>query len=174
MFFVAVNGIVDMVLIPPFSGGNAVVVLECSGKVHLVGIPHCQPNIPDRKTGQLQQLRRFEHAVIQQEFLWRFPQCFLENFAEISAVQSADTGNIFNRDPFRERKLLLHKREILKLLTLSQADGYSLIPLRLYLKDGKVKLELAVAKGKKLYDKRHDIAERDAKRAMDRRNADAY
>lgn len=66
------------------------------------------------------------------------------------------------------------KREILKLLTLSQADGYSLIPLRLYLKDGKVKLELAVAKGKKLYDKRHDIAERDAKRAMDRRNADAY
>ena len=76
--------------------------------------------------------------------------------------------------PFRERKLLLHKREILKLLTLSQADGYSLIPLRLYLKDGKVKLELAVAKGKKLYDKRHDIAERDAKRAMDRRNADAY
>ena len=98
MFFVAINGIVDMVLIPPFSGGNAVVVLECSGKVHLVGIPHCQPNIPDRKTGQLQQLRRFEHAVIQQEFLWRFPQCFLENFAEISAVQSADTGNIFNRD----------------------------------------------------------------------------
>ena len=66
--------------------------------MHLVGIPHCQPNIPDRKAGQLQQLRRFEHAVIQQEFLWRFPQCFLENFSEISAVQSADTGNIFNRD----------------------------------------------------------------------------
>ena len=80
----------------------------------------------------------------------------------------------FNHAARRERKLLLHKREILKLLTLSQADGYSLIPLRLYLKDGKVKLELAVAKGKKLYDKRHDIAERDAKRAMDRRNADAY
>ena len=89
-------------------------------------------------------------------------------------VSPYEKGNIFNRDPFRERKLLLHKREILKLLTLSQADGYSLIPLRLYLKDGKVKLELAVAKGKKLYDKRHDIAERDAKRAMDRRNADAY
>ena len=89
-------------------------------------------------------------------------------------ISPYEKGNIFNRDPFRERKLLLHKREILKLLTLSQADGYSLIPLRLYLKDGKVKLELAVAKGKKLYDKRHDIAERDAKRAMDRRNADAY
>lgn len=63
-------------------------------------------------------------------------------------ISPYEKGNIFNRDPFRERKLLLHKREILKLLTLSQADGYSLIPLRLYLKDGKVKLELAVAKGK--------------------------
>ena len=86
-------------------------------------------------------------------------------------VSPYEKGNIFNRDPFRERKLLLHKREIRKLGALSQADGYSLIPTKLYLKDGKVKLELAVAKGKKLYDKRHDIAERDAKRAMDRRNS---
>lgn len=89
-------------------------------------------------------------------------------------VSPYEKGNIFNRDPFRERKLLLHKREIRKLGVLSQADGYSLIPLKLYLKDGKVKLELAVAKGKKLYDKRHDIAERDAKRAMDRRNREDY
>lgn len=89
-------------------------------------------------------------------------------------VSPYEKGNIFNRDPFRERKLLLHKREIRKLGVLSQADGYSLIPLKLYLKDGKVKLELAVAKGKKLYDKRHDIAERDAKRAMDRRNREEY
>ena len=89
-------------------------------------------------------------------------------------VSPYEKGNIFNRDPFRERKLLLHKREIRKLLALSQADGYSLIPLNLYLRDGKVKLELAVAKGKKLYDKRHDIAERDARRAMDRRNSDNY
>ena len=89
-------------------------------------------------------------------------------------VSPYEKGNIFNRDPFRERKLLLHKREIRKLLALSQADGYSLIPLQLYLRDGKVKLELAVAKGKKLYDKRHDIAERDARRAMDRRNSDNY
>jgi SsrA-binding protein len=87
-------------------------------------------------------------------------------------ISPYEKGNIFNRDPFRERKLLLHKREILKLGALSQADGYSLIPLRLYLKDDKVKLELAVAKGKKLYDKRHAIAERDAKRQMDRRNAE--
>ena len=89
-------------------------------------------------------------------------------------VSPYEKGNIFNRDPFRERNLLLHKREIRKLLALSQADGYSLIPLKLYLRDGKVKLELAVAKGKKLYDKRHDIAERDARRAMDRRNSDNY
>ena len=86
-------------------------------------------------------------------------------------VSPYEKGNIFNRDPFRERKLLLHKREIRKLGALSQADGYSLIPTKLYLKDGKVKLELAVAKGKKLYDKRDDIAERDAKRAMDRRSS---
>ena len=86
-------------------------------------------------------------------------------------VSPYEKGNIFNRDPFRERKLMLHKREIRKLGALSQADGYSLIPTKLYLKDGKVKLELAVAKGKKLYDKRHDIAERDAKRAMDRRSS---
>lgn len=85
-------------------------------------------------------------------------------------VSPYEQGNIFNRDPFRERKLLLHKSEIAKLQKLSQADGYSLIPLELYLKDGRVKLALAVAKGKKLYDKRHDIAERDAKRQMDRRN----
>ncbi len=84
-------------------------------------------------------------------------------------VSPYEQGNIFNRDPFRERKLLLHKREILKLRALSEADGYSLIPLDLYLKDGLVKMTLAVAKGKKLYDKRHDIAERDAKRQMEQR-----
>lgn len=84
-------------------------------------------------------------------------------------VSPYEQGNIFNRDPFRSRRLLLHKREIHKLQTLSQADGYSLIPLQLYLKDGLVKLELAVAKGKKLYDKRHTLAERDAQRDMERR-----
>ncbi|HOG01480.1 MAG: SsrA-binding protein [Firmicutes bacterium ADurb.Bin248] len=84
-------------------------------------------------------------------------------------ISPYEQGNIFNRDPFRNRKLLLHKSEIRRLQSLSQADGYSLIPTRMYLKDGKVKLELAVAKGKKLYDKRHAIAERDAKRDMDRK-----
>lgn len=84
-------------------------------------------------------------------------------------ISPYEQGNIFNRDPFRERKLLLHKREILKLRALSEADGYSLIPLSLYIKDGLVKMELAVAKGKKLYDKRHDLAERDAKRQIEQR-----
>ena len=84
-------------------------------------------------------------------------------------ISPYEQGNIYNRDPFRPRKLLLHKSEIRKLYKLSQADGYSLIPLKLYLRDGLVKMELAVAKGKKLYDKRHTIAERDAQRDIERR-----
>ncbi len=83
-------------------------------------------------------------------------------------VSPYEQGNIHNHDPFRTRKLLAHAREIRKLNTLSQADGYSLVPLSVYFKDGKVKVELAVAKGKKLYDKRASIAERDADRDMDR------
>ena len=77
--------------------------------------------------------------------------------------------NIYNHDPFRTRKLLAHKREIVRLGRVQQAEGMSLVPLSLYLKDGKVKVELAVAKGKKLYDKRHSIAARDAGREMERR-----
>jgi SsrA-binding protein len=83
-------------------------------------------------------------------------------------ISPYEQGNIFNKDPFRDRKLLLHRREIDRLQGLQQAQGMSLIPLQLYLKDGRVKLELAVAKGKKLYDKRHDIADRDSKREMER------
>ena len=84
-------------------------------------------------------------------------------------ISPYDHGNRFNVDSRRPRRLLLHKREIRKLNSLSQTDGYSLIPTRLYIRDGLVKVELAVAKGKKLYDKRHTMAERDAKRDMDRR-----
>ena len=84
-------------------------------------------------------------------------------------ISPYEQGNIYNRDPFRTRRLLAHKSQINRLGKLSQADGMSLIPLGLYLKDGRVKLELAVAKGKKLYDKRHSIAERDAGRDMERR-----
>lgn len=84
-------------------------------------------------------------------------------------ISPYEQGNIFNRDPFRTRRLLAHKSEIRRLAARQQQDGMSLIPLQLYLKDGRVKLELAVAKGKKLYDKRHTIADRDADREMERR-----
>ena len=83
-------------------------------------------------------------------------------------ISPYEKGNIFNKDPRRTRKLLLHKREIRKLQARVQQDGYSLIPLSLYFLGPRVKVELALAKGKKLYDKRASAAERDAKRDMDR------
>ena len=83
-------------------------------------------------------------------------------------ISPYEKGNIFNRDPFRVRKLLLHKKEINKLLGKIKQDGLTLIPLSLYYKGQRVKLELGLCKGKKLYDKREDIAKRDAKRNMDR------
>ena len=92
-----------------------------------------------------------------------------ELFLYNAHISPYDKGNIFNHEPFRTRKLLAHKHEIRKLAALQQADGYSLIPLSAYLKNGRVKIELAVAKGKKLYDKRHAIADRDAEREMDRK-----
>lgn len=91
-----------------------------------------------------------------------------EVFIKQMNISPFEKGNIFNRDPMRDKKLLLHKREILKLVGYIQQEGYSLIPLSLYLKGSRVKVALAVAKGKKLYDKRADIAKRDAKRSMDR------
>ncbi|MDO4572734.1 MAG: SsrA-binding protein SmpB [Clostridia bacterium] len=84
-------------------------------------------------------------------------------------ISPYEQGNIHNHDPFRTRRLLAHKREILRLGARSQQDGMSLVPLSLYFRDGRAKLELAVAKGKKLYDKRHAIAARDAGREMERR-----
>ncbi|MDD3243176.1 MAG: SsrA-binding protein SmpB [Eubacteriales bacterium] len=79
-------------------------------------------------------------------------------------ISPYEKGNVFNRDPLRSRKLLMHKREITKLIGLTQQKGYTLIPLRLYLKGSLVKLELGLARGKKLYDKRASAAERDARR----------
>ena len=83
-------------------------------------------------------------------------------------VSPYEQGNIFNRDPLRQRKLLMHKREIMKLFGYVKRDGYSLIPLSLYFKGSRVKLELGLCKGKKLHDKRDDAARRDAHREMDR------
>lgn len=80
-----------------------------------------------------------------------------------------DHGNINNHDPVRKRKLLLNKSEIRKLEKAVNEKGNTLIPLRFYFKGGIVKVELAIAKGKKVYDKRHDIAKRDAERELDRK-----
>jgi SsrA-binding protein len=77
-------------------------------------------------------------------------------------------GNVANHDPDRDRRLLLHRREIDRLAGITRERGVTLIPTRLYFKDGRVKLELAVARGKETRDKRRDLAERDAKRQMER------
>lgn len=91
-----------------------------------------------------------------------------EIFVNGMHISPYEQGNIFNRDPMRVRKLLMHKKEILKLYGTVKQTGYSLIPISLYFKDSKVKLQVGLCKGKKLYDKRADMAERTAKRDMER------
>lgn len=91
-----------------------------------------------------------------------------ELFVHSMHISPYEKGNIFNRDPIRPRKLLMHKREILKLYGTLKQEGLTLIPLSLYFKNGRVKVELGLCKGKKLYDKRSDMAKRDAKRTIDR------
>lgn len=86
-----------------------------------------------------------------------------------SHIAPYDVASRFNHDPLRTRKLLLHASEIRKLSDKVRQKGATIIPLRIYLKDGKAKVEIALAKGKKHYDKRADIAKRDAQREMDRR-----
>lgn len=83
-------------------------------------------------------------------------------------ISPYEKGNIFNKDPLRQRKLLLHKREIMRLLGLIKKDGYAIVPLSIYFKGSRVKLQIALARGKKLYDKREAIARRDASREIDR------
>ena len=91
-----------------------------------------------------------------------------ELFVNGMHISPYEQGNIFNRDPMRKRKLLMHRREILKLFGYVKRDGYSLIPLSLYFKGSRVKLELGLCRGKKLHDKRDDLARRDASREMER------
>lgn len=79
-----------------------------------------------------------------------------------------EQGNIFNKDPLRPRRLLMHKREIMKLYGKIKQEGYALIPLSVYFRGSLVKVEMALARGKKLYDKREDAAKKDAKRQIDR------
>lgn len=91
-----------------------------------------------------------------------------EMFAFGMHVSPYEQGNIYNRDPLRPKKLLLHRAQITKLGSLVQRQGYALIPLRVYLKDGRMKLELGLCKGKKLHDKRDDAAQRDARLDIER------
>ena len=91
-----------------------------------------------------------------------------EIYAYSLHISPYEQGNIFNRDPDRPKRLLLHKREIRKLHDLQKQDGYALIPLSVYFKNSRVKVEVGLCKGKKTYDKRDAVATRDAKREMDR------
>jgi len=97
--------------------------------------------------------------------------CAIENgelFIKQMHISPYEKGNIFNRDPLRVRRLLMHKSEIIRLFGKQKQDGLTLVPLSLYFKDSRVKVQLGLCKGKKLYDKRQDAAKRDAKRSIDR------
>ena len=91
-----------------------------------------------------------------------------EAFVEGMNVSPYEKGNIFNREPLRKRRLLLHKREIMKLAGQVQAKGYTLMPLQVYFKNGRVKIEVGLARGKKLYDKRDDLKKKAMKRETER------
>ena len=91
-----------------------------------------------------------------------------EMFALGVHISPYEQGNIFNRDPLRPKKLLMHKREIMKLTGLISRDGYTLVPLSLYFKGSRVKMAIGLCKGKKLYDKRETSAKRDAARVIER------
>ena len=91
-----------------------------------------------------------------------------ELFAYGMHISPYEKGNIFNRDSLRPKRLLMHKREIMRLLGRTKQDGLTLIPLQVYFKGSRVKVEIGLAKGKKVYDKRDDIARRDAGREMSR------
>ena len=91
-----------------------------------------------------------------------------EIFANGMHISPYDHGNIFNRDPMRVRKLLMHKREIDKLYGTIKRDGLTLVPISIYFKGSRVKIQVGLCRGKKLHDKREAVAQRDAKREIDR------
>ncbi len=97
-----------------------------------------------------------------------------ELFVNGMHISPYEQGNIFNKDPMRVRKLLMHKREIMRLFGLIKQEGYSIIPLSLYFKGSRVKMQIGLCKGKKLYDKRADIAAKDAKRNIERHLKEQY
>lgn len=91
-----------------------------------------------------------------------------EIFAYGMHISPYEKGNIFNKDPLRTKKLLLHKKEINKLMGKIAEKGYTLVPLQVYFKDGRAKVEIGLAKGKKLYDKRQDLAKKDQRREAEK------
>ena len=91
-----------------------------------------------------------------------------EAYVKQMHISPYEKGNIFNKDPLRERRLLMHKREIMRLFGQVKQGGLTLIPVSLYFKGSRVKMQVGLCKGKKLYDKRASMAERDAKRTIDR------
>ena len=91
-----------------------------------------------------------------------------EIFIHHMHINPYEKGNIFNRDPLRKRKLLLHKSEIRKLSVGREVAGYTIVPTKVYFKNGKAKVEIALARGKKLYDKRNDIVKKDTAREAER------
>lgn len=91
-----------------------------------------------------------------------------EAFIRGMHISPYEKGNIFNRDPYRVRRLLMHKKEIMKLYGQVKQGGYTLIPISMYFKDSRVKVQVGLCKGKKLYDKRESNAKRDAERSIDR------
>ncbi len=97
-----------------------------------------------------------------------------EMFALGVHISPYEQGNIFNREPLRPKKLLMHKREIMKLTGLISRDGYTLVPLSLYFKGSRVKMAVGLCKGKKLYDKRDSAAKRDADRIIERAMKDRF
>lgn len=97
-----------------------------------------------------------------------------EIFALGIHISPYEQGNIFNKDPLREKKLLMHKREIMKLLGLVTRDSYTLVPLSLYLSGSRVKVELGLCRGKKLYDKRETDAKKQANREIERYSKNKY
>lgn len=113
------------------------------------------------------EVKSIRNSAVQLKDSW----CMIENgemWINNMHIQPYERGNIFNRDPKRIRKLLVHKREIHKLFGIIQKDGMSLIPLRIYFKNGKVKILVGICKGKKLYDKRKTIAKKTADREVER------
>lgn len=97
-----------------------------------------------------------------------------EMFAIGMHISPYEQGNIFNRNPMRKKKLLLHKKEIMKLFGQSQQQGLSIVPLEIYIKNGRAKLQIGLCKGKKLHDKREVAAKRDAMRTIERTIKERY